>query len=1095
MGWLAAVGQQFRELLSLPRPLALDEPAGAVFDSAPRPIDLLFAEMRAGDPGRVSREQALSVAAVQRGRNSLCSIATLPLVQYKGLDIVQSSFLSQIDPDVANVVTLSQTIEDLAFDGISWWMITAQDFAGYPLAARHLDVGTVSLDPPPGQPNPFPSGVDARGVKIVWVAGKPVPADRLIRFDSPNPGLLTANARAIRRALLLDRLASTYADNPRPTDYFTDADDPSVDPMEDDEIDSFLAEWKAARKAGGTGWLPGNVKRVDINSPSPVELQLVELQRQVTLEIANGLGVDPEDLGVSTTSRTYFNAQDRRTSKINETYAPYMSAITQRLSMGDVTRRGYVVKFDLADYLKPDPVTQAGYWKALKDMRVVDEKWIGEQAGISADVVARAAAAPAPAAPQAEGDGGEEQDDDRGAVDASAGARTLLAHSGVTSVDMSAMTFAADDQGPAMTFAGGDFAGGTEPATVDVERRTITGLAVPYNKVARKYGMAFRFKPGSLQYADVSRIKHLMDHYKPVGVTASVEETKKGPVVKLQVLDGPEGSPAKLERDQLLYDAQHGLYDGLSIGVDFSLDPKVGDIEWNEKDQVYDVHRADWRETSSTPMPAFDDARVTKVAASRARASGGPMEECATCGQRHAPGVACPTAPPSNQPPANQPEGGVNLNAEQLQALLARPGALQALVAAQQPSRRGGDPERPAVPDGALVLSAEQVDGLIRAGQLGALLGMPQLTQPQTQPEQRATVDPTRRTVAASQVTEPMPYRFDRKGNLTKGAFDFSTDLVAGSKGDKAALDRAQRFVLEQFEAQQAATFDTDSADVTALNPNRNRPDLFVDQREFRYPMWAAINKGSIEDATPFIIPKFNSASGLVANHTEGTEPTPGSYTATSQTITPTPVSGKVEITRVAWDQGGNPQMSGLIWRQMQRAWYEALEAAAVAVLDAATPTAIALTAGGGTTGQTLDSEITAAFAALQFVRGGFSMDTMFSQIDLYKALVAAKDNDGRRLYPALGPSNASGEARSRYSAIDVNGVVALPSWALAATGAVVASSYLFDRESVHGWATAPQQLQFEYRVSHVDLAIWGYKATGITDLNGVREITYDPVP
>ncbi|MEU6208172.1 hypothetical protein ABZ814_31885 [Micromonospora musae] len=173
---------------------------------------------------------------------------------------------------------------------------------------------------------------------------------------------------------------------------------------------------------------------------------------------------------------------------------------------------------------------------------------------------------------------------------------------------------------PAMTFAVTDFAdGATEPAKVDVESRTITGLAVPYNKIARKYGLAFRFKPGSLEYddANLSRIKHLKDHYTPVGIHTAVKETASGPMVTLKVLDGPEGSPAKLERDQLLYDAAHGLYDGLSVGVDFSTDPESGDATWNAADQVYDVKRATWRETSSTPMPAFDDARVTKVRASR----------------------------------------------------------------------------------------------------------------------------------------------------------------------------------------------------------------------------------------------------------------------------------------------------------------------------------------------------------------------------------------------------------------------------------------------------------------------------------------------
>ncbi|WP_030488189.1 phage portal protein [Micromonospora chokoriensis] len=1066
MGWINAAANQLRDLLSLPRPLVLDEPAAAEFDTAPRPIEQVFAALNAAGTGRVTRDEALSVAAVQKGRNSLCSIATLPLRQYRQLDIVRSPFLDQIDPDVANVVTLSQTIEDLAFDAISWWLITAQDFQGYPLAARHLDVATVSLDPPKGQPNPFPSGRDARGVKIVWVAGEATPADRVIRFDSPNPGLLSANARAIRRALLLDRLASTYADNPRPLDWFTDGDDPSVEPMDDDEIDGFLADWKASRKRGSTGWIPGNVKRVDANAPSPAELQLVELQRQVTLEIANGLGVDPEDLGVSTTSRTYFNAADRRMTKINETYAPYMTAITQRLSMGDVTPRGNTVRFDLSDYLKPDPAGQVAYWRGLYDMNVIDEAEIRAAAGWSG-APPKPKPAPAPSAPPPAAGGDEDAETDSAEqVDAARSA---------------AMTFAADDQGPAMTFAGGDFAGGTDPAQVDVERRTITGLAVPYNKIASKYGLKFRFLPGSLQYADVSRIKHLMDHYKPVGVHESVTETKAGPVVKLRVLDGPVGSPAKLERDQLLYDAEHGLYDGLSIGVDFSMNPDDGDVEWNEKDSVYDVKRASWRETSSTPMPAFDDARVTKVAASRNAPprvkgrSGMPDEQESTETQ---------TTPPAT--------GGVNLNQDQLTALLQRPGAIQALVAAQQTQQ----PERPSTPEGALVLSADQVDGLIRAGQLGALLGVPQLTQTaQQEPERRPTVDPTRRTTVTASVSEDLPYRFDREGNLTRGTHDFSTDLIAGSQGDGKALERAQTFMRTQFDQIQSGQFDVDRADTTALNPNRQRPDMYVDQLSYRYPVWEAINKGTLPDSTPFVLPKFATASGLVAAHTEGTEPTPGTYTATSQTITPTAVSGKVEVTREAWEQGGNPQLSGIIWRQMVKAWFESLEASAVAVLDAATPTAIALTAGGGTTGQTLASELTAAFARLQFVRGGFSMTDLFTQVDLYLALTGAKDNDGRPLFPALGPANTNGQSRTRWQAIDVNGVVALPAWALAASGAVVASSYLFDREVVHGWASAPQRLQFEYRVAYVDVALWGYKATAITDITGVREITYDPVP
>lgn len=1044
-----------RDLLSLPRPSALMDARPAVaLDSPPRPIDRLFAELSASVPSRIGRAEALSVAAVQRGRNALCSIATLPLVQYRGLEIVRSPFLEQIDPDVANVVTLAQTIEDLAFDGISWWLITAQDRDRYPLAARHLEVGAVSLDPPKGAANPFPSGRDARGVPVVWVHGEPKGADVLIRFDSPNPGLLSANARAIRRALLLDKLAETYADNPIPLDYFTDnLDDPSVDPMEDDEVDAFLAEWQADRKRRSTGWIPGNVKRIDVNAPSPAELQLVERQKQVTLEIANGSGVDPEDLGVSTTSRTYFNAQDRRTTRINETYAPFMQAITQRLSMGDVTRRGHVVRFDLSDYLKPDSEGLIAYWKGLKEMGVVDEQWIGEQAGVSADVVTRAAAAapkPTPAAPPAT----EPAGDAPAADPATAEADGEPAH-----------TF----DGPSTLTLDAEVLG----FTVDTERRTIEGLALPYGQTATKYGTKFLFEPGSLRWSDPSRVKLLRDHdyRQPLGRAVELTDTPRGLKVKFAVAPGAAG-------DEALALADHGTLDGLSVGVDFDLAADTVPDE-NDKGTVR-VRRADLRETSLTAVPAFDDARVATV---RAQRDGGSMDECATCGQRHAPGVACPTTPPTNQ---QQPDG-LALTQDQLTALLARPGALQALI--RQPQQ----PQQPAQPAGALTLSAEQVDGLIRAGQLGALLGVPQVAgASRPEPEQRPTVDPTRRTTVTASVTEPQPYRFDRSGNLTRGTHDFSSDLIAGSKGDGVALERAQSFMREQFDAvMRHGQFDIDRADVTALNPSRQRPDLYVDQRTYRSPIWEAINKGTLADSTPFVLPKFNSASGMVATHTEGVEPTPGAYTATSQTITPEPVSGKVEITRPAWDQGGNPQLSSIIWRQMLRAWYEALEASAVAVLDAATPTGITLPAGA--VNGALDQALTAAFAGLQFVRGGFSMDDMFTQVDLYKALVAAVDSDGRRLFPALGPSNATGTARSRYAALDINGVTALPAWALAASGTVPASSYLFDRESVHGWATAPDRLEFQYRVAYVDLAIWGYRAAAITDLSGVREVIYDP--
>jgi hypothetical protein len=1027
------------------RGLLVGEPTPTIrFNAEPQPIDRLIGAML-GASGRITRTEALAVAPVLRARNLICSIATLPLVQRgPGRTVVDDPLLRQIDPDVPNVVTLAQTLEDLLFEGISWWRITASDFAGYPVAARHVDVATVSLNPPVGAVNPLPSGTDPRGAvgdggrRGVYIDGTFVPAELVIRFDSPNPGLLRSCSKAIHRLALLDAAAELYAKNPRPMDYFT----PNPDALEpsDEDRDEFLARWDGMRKRFATGYIPAWVTLVAADNPSPRDLQLVELQARANLDIANSAGIDPEDLGINTTSRTYFNAVDRRQSRVNEVYSPYLRAITDRLSMGDVSRRGYTAAFDLDQYMQADPVTRGQFYAALTAAKAITPEEIRMREGLPDEPIGElpgAEPAPAAAPPAA-----NEPVPAAGEPALQAGHRHLAA-----------VTF---DQRP-ITFA---LAGPV--GAVDRERRTIAGMAMPYGKIGSKIIdgrlVKFRFRNGSILYpADVSRVKHYRDHTSPIGRTLELQSGPAGLAARVSVARGPAG-------DELLQLAEDGVYDGMSCGLHFSLNPADGDVVLG-RDGVYDVVRSTLTEITTTPNPAFDDARVTAVVASRED----PIMPCVTCGTVHDPSVACPTATP---PPA-------------------APATTAAFTAFQPPTPPGTPPPPAPVPPTTPPPGAEHNALLVAFAQAVAAnptafgIAAGQLAPP---PEVRPTVDPTRPTAVAL-VNEAAPYAFDRKGNIRRGTHEFSADLKLVEQGDAAANDRVTSWLAVQFDA-------TDTTDTAALNPNRQRPDLYVDQRSYRYPVWDAINKGALADITPFVFPKFNSASGLVGNHTQGTEPTVGDITVTSQTVTPTAISGKAEINREVWDQGGNPQISNLIWRQMVKGWNEALEAAAVALLDAASPTSLGtFTAGGGTTGQTLVSELTGYLASLQFIRGGFSMNNGFGQIDLYKALVGAKDNDGRPLLPALGPTNTNGTVGQRFGAIEVApGVPLYPAWALAATGSVAASSYLFDSDSVHGWASAPQRLDFNYQVKSVFIGIWGYKATAISDINGVREIIYDPV-
>jgi HK97 family phage prohead protease len=970
----------------------------------------MFMEMLGRSGIRVGRSEALSVPAVQRGRNLVCSIATLPLEQH-GPDntIVASPLLGQLDPDVPNVTHLAQTLEDLLFDSISWWLITAQDFAGFPVAVRHLDVGSVSVQPPVGvneRQSPLPSGVDPRQA-VVYVDGKPISASRVIRFDSPNPAVLKVGGRAIRRAILLDKAAGMYADDPRPLDYFTPGE--GADPVDDDEIATLLAQWKAARKERATAYVPAALAYHSVDAPSPSDLQLVELQRQASLDIANALGIDPEDLGISTTSRTYSNDVDRRRNKLNEVLAPYMRAVTDRLSMGDVTRRGYTVRFNTAEYLQPNPTERWGVYQTAKGLGVMTDDEIRQAEGMP-PLPAGAAEPEFPTAENSE------------AVEASRGAS-------MTFDDATGLTFA---DLPVLEFS------------VDRENRMIEGLALPYGKLATQGGMKFRFDRGALQYdpENPGRVKLLRDHdtSQPLGKAVQIKDTSAGMLVRFKVARGAAA-------DEALELAEDGVLDGLSVGVDFDMSADTAPDPRNRGAVL--VRRADWRETSLTAMPSYDDARVTKVAASQTQG-----------------GATVPDTETTESAEVSAPETPVS-------------------------------DERVSLTQ---TFSADQVRTMIA----DALKPTSETRVSFAEPE-RQVVDPTR-TLTLSRVSEPVPYRFDRRGNFTPGQEHvFSADLhdmalagdVYGTETD--AGRRVMDLLRHEFSDERHEFVIT--TDIDELNPSIQRPDMYVDQLDFRYPIWNAIDKGAPPNGVnPFVFPKFNSASGLVGDHTEGTEPTGGTFTTTGQTVTPTAVSGKAHITREVWDMGGNPAVSTLIFNQMVRGYREGLETAAATFLNTLTA-ATDINLGTAATDAAFTAAWEAALAGLQFVRG-YDFQVFVVDQTTYLKAVGARDTTGRPFYPQINPMNANGTSQGRFSAINMGGVVALPSWALPSTAGVANNSWLFDPMFVHGWATTPQRLEFPGAtqagayapVAFVDLAIFGYKALANSDIGGVRQVIYDSV-
>jgi hypothetical protein len=290
---------------------------------------------------KISKQDALSIPAVLRGRNLICNIATLPLItQKKNLEVVEREFLRQINPDVPNLKTLADTVEDLLFNAKAYWLVDAWDSKGWALRAHHVAFDLVEKD--------------EQG--FYWVDGVKVSRDRIIDFYSPNPALLSTIASSIQRARALAAASTMYAEKPVPKVLISAKAD--VDP-DIEVIDEAMDQLENAAAESPFVYVSAGLEATPMNMLSPSDLQLMEAMRMVAIDLANALGIDPEDLGISTTSRTYQNAVDRRKDRVNDVLNVYMQAITARLSMNDVTPRGWVVKFDQDDYLRADALTRA----------------------------------------------------------------------------------------------------------------------------------------------------------------------------------------------------------------------------------------------------------------------------------------------------------------------------------------------------------------------------------------------------------------------------------------------------------------------------------------------------------------------------------------------------------------------------------------------------------------------------------------------------------------------------------------------------------------------------------------------------------------
>lgn len=952
---------------------------------------------------RVSRTQAMTVPAVKRGRDLICG--TLGTLRLKQLDskrnTIDSELLDQPEADVARSVSMTRIVEDMFFEGKAWLRITEFGADGYPAKVVKLDARSVTVRE---QNRVYVSSDGTHQGQ----APEYVPDSLLIRIDSPNDPLLVCGARAIRNAIALSRAASKYVDNPIPAGYFRPADG-VTDVGDADEVEDILDDYEDSLARRAMPYL-GAALKAEMLQWNPEQLQLSSMQDNIVLELSRLMGLDPEELGVSTTTRTYANAEQRRLDLVDFTLAAYVTAIEDRFSMPDVTQPGRKVRASYAGFLRSDTKSRMETYKVGREVGVYNDERIAELEDIPSARVPKPAEPP-PIPPQNQGDPVNRPSDQ------DAGPRAVATHPGIAfssaTTDGLTVGFVLDSSAPQFK--------------ADSEKRTVTGLAVPWNVVASSGGYRWMFAPGSLHWSALGRVKLDRNHIDgtEVGVARLLDSGALGLMAKFGVARGAEG-------DAVLMSAEDGVLDGFSIYADFSSEGD-GWTSHPDDDRVRLVHSATLRKVAITATPAFDDARLTGVAATR---------EGTTA-------MTAPTAPAAPVPTS--------------------------------------------APFDAVAFAAAFTEGMTESITAAVTAAITALPAPQV-PE-RQTVAAGRGIVEVQE--PPVYLMNGHGFSLVKDTWKARTegDHEAAARLTKFAAqtkDASEKAMLAQFAVNTGNASQIvppgyrPEMYVTQLMQGRPLVDsvsrgTLSDATPFNIPVYV-----SSDNETADHVEGVNPTAGTMVLGTKTVSPSAisGLFELTRE-IVDSANPAVDAIAMAAMQESYSQQTEARVYAKMNGA-----DGVGGVITSGLVPSGAQASTTTGQGDELLDG-VRAATAIYGFRRFAAPNRANISQ-EATSAFSSAKDTTGRPLLPYIGAQNAVGTSNPNAQGYQIDGLTYQPTWSMTGNAAGDADVFIFNSADVWAWESSLLMFRFEERngPARIDLALFGYFATQVlrpVGLAGIR--------
>jgi HK97 family phage prohead protease len=593
-----------------------------------------------------------------------------------------------------------------------------------------------------------------------------------------------------------------------------------------------------------------------------------------------------------------------------------------------------------------------------------------------------------------------------------------------------------------------------ETVTASLSERTIEGLIVPFGKVGVTSRGPLTFSAGSITWSDPKRVKLLVEHdqRESVGHALELRQSAEGIWGKYHVPEGADG-------DKALQDAAHGKRDAFSVGVQLDAATERAIRRAMASGGVV-AGAGQLRETSLVSVPAFDDARVSGVAANG-------TTYLAVTGWTDPAGTTHASEDPA-------------VTYEQMLAL-ARAGQLTGdLLIAH-----------------AAGLSAEQMNTLATAGQPPAPAEPPAapLTAPAPVTSPPAPVATASAGVAAPAGATPGPVPMVAAAGAayvtaeaSVYAFDGGpTSLVRDAWNSRENDDRDARDRLSRFNAQLAggnapSVMALAAVETTDTMPNIvpqevHRPDLFRRIIDRGRPIISRLQVVPLTDATPYGIPIEGEFEG-VEDHTQGdaNQAADGEFDIDGALVQPKPKSGKYPISRELVD-ASNPALDSIAINAMLRNYRRGTEKGVVAALRAAGLAAVTA------------ADLAAYRQAQLNFDAGDDIPPDFAAMGrpMFNAYASEMDGDGNPKLRTTPYNPIFGTMRAGYTGADVDGVELVRASAITDD-----DGWMIRGDSVHVAESRTQTFRFEEveGPGKIVLALWGYFAAKVHFPAGIDHVS-----